>query len=224
MYGARVTDAVSFYNRRGEVRGAVKVIRLREPERFRWRAAVSNMTQMAGTMRGSDRALIEEPIREIVLDMDDLDLQREVVLDARRNRVDLDRGEVLPTRTLLEMRRLAFLTRADVGLVSRYVRLPDDLGAPIDTAAVVLVGRALADAHLRRAQRLWLQIPDDEGDGAQKLHYRYMQNRADFDAKIASRWTSFAQSMVRQVAPAAAAPVIMDLSSELESDEVAESA
>jgi len=42
MYaGSRVTDAVDFYQRRGEVRGAVKVVRVRTPERFRWRSAVS---------------------------------------------------------------------------------------------------------------------------------------------------------------------------------------
>ncbi len=197
MYGARVTDAVSFFHRRGEVRGAVRILRNRVPERFRWRNAVANMTAAAGQLRGTDRMLIEEPIREIVLDMDDLDLRREVVLDARRNRVDLDRGEVLPRRTLLEMRRLAFMTRADVGLVARYVKLPEDLSAPIDTAAVVLVGRALADAHRRRAQRLWLEMPDADAEEPMRLHHRYMANRAEHDAKLASRWSTFAQELVR---------------------------
>ena len=86
--GARVTDAVDYHARRGEMRGAVRVVRTRVPERFRWRAAVAEVTGVAGSLRGLERMRVEEPVREIVLDLSDDSLQREVVLDARRRGVD----------------------------------------------------------------------------------------------------------------------------------------
>ena len=83
---------------------------------------------------------VEEPIRELVLDLGDGFLQREVVLDARLHRVDLDRGEILPRWSMGDLRRLSFLARTDLELLARYVRLPSEYEAPIDTAAVVLAG------------------------------------------------------------------------------------
>ena len=151
--GARVTDAVGFHARRGEMRGAVRVVRKRAPEKFRWRKAVMGVNKVAGSLRGLDRMHIEEPVREMVLDLSDFDLKREVVLDARRVGVDLDRGELLPRLTLADLRRLAFLTDCEVQRVGRYTKLPMDFGQPIDTAACVVVGRSLADHHRRRARR-----------------------------------------------------------------------
>ena len=151
---ARVTDAVVFETRRGENKRAMRVVRARRPDRLRWRSAVSVVSAGTGKLRGMDRVRIEEPVREMVLDLDDSVLQREVVLDARRYDVDLDRGEVLPFHSMGDLRRFAFLVGADVGTIMRYVDLPEDFGAPVDTAGCVLVARAMANHHRRRAQRL----------------------------------------------------------------------
>lgn len=197
MYsGARVTDAVDFHRRRGELRGAVKIVRVRQPERLRWRSAVSNLTGAAGKLRGLDRMRVEEPVREMVIDLPDFDLRREVVLDARRGGVDLDRGEVLPQRTMGDARRFAFLTNTDIGRVHRYVPLPTDFGAPIDAAGVVLVGRAYADHHRRNAQKLWLRLPDPEGPEPFRLHHHIMAERAQAEADLAKRWAAFAKALV----------------------------
>lgn len=197
MYaGARVTDAVDFEKRRGELRGAVKVVRVRPPERFRWRSAVSNLTGEAGRLRGLQRMRIEEPIREMVVELPDFDLRREVVLDARRGGVDLDRGEVLPVRSMGDVRRFAFLTGADITRVERYLRLPEDFGAPVDAAGVVLVGRAWADHHRRAAQRLWLRLPDQDGPLPWRAHHYIMAERARAEANLSSRWTAFARALV----------------------------
>src|SRR5688572_4937626 len=42
--GARITDAVSHFRSRGNLKSAVKLVRTRVPERHRWRAAVSALT------------------------------------------------------------------------------------------------------------------------------------------------------------------------------------
>lgn len=196
MMGARVTDAVEYKQRREESRGAVAIVRDRRPDRLRWRSAVSKLTQGAGSMRGRTRMRIEEPVREIVLDLGDAILRREVVIDARRHNVDLDRGEVLPFHSMGDLRRYAFLVGADMGVIENYVTLPDDFMAPVDTAACVLVGRAMANHHRRRAQRIWLELPDPEGPEAMRQHHRFMAQRADHDAELARCWGALAQRLI----------------------------
>jgi hypothetical protein len=193
--GARVTDEVEFYKRRGQLQSAVRVVRARTPERLRWRAAVASVTAVAGELRGRDRARIEEPVREIVLDLEDRILRRESVLDARRVGVDLDRGEVLPPHTRWDLRRTAFLTGVDHEVLARHLRLPAEYSRPIDTAAVVIVSRALAQAHKQRADRLLSRLAS-----ATQLqlarHEQYMLDRAERDKDLARRWIALAKVMV----------------------------
>jgi len=196
MLGARITDEVDYYRRRGESRSAVRAVRLRDPDRLRWRAAVSDVTAAAGKLRGRERMFVEEPVREKVLDIPDALLRREVVLDARRHNVDLDRGEVIPRRTLAELRRIAFLVGTDLRLVGRYLTLPEDWEAPIDTPGAVVVGRAMADFHRRRAQRLWLQLPDPDGPEMMMEHHQIIAARADQDADLSRRWASLAKNLL----------------------------
>ncbi|AKF08595.1 hypothetical protein [Sandaracinus amylolyticus] len=197
MYdGSRVTDAVEYWRRRGELKGALTVVRGRKPERFRWRRAVGAVSQSVGALSGRDRMRVEEPVREIVLDLGDDQLRREVVIDARRWGVDLDRGEVLPRRTLAELQRIAFLSGTDLSRVSKHVRLPDDREAPIDTAGVIVVGRALADQYKVRAQRLLLQVPDEDGPEPLRVHHRIMVERAAQDRADSQRWFAFARALL----------------------------
>lgn len=193
--GARVTDEIDFYKRRGQLQSAVRVIRARTPERLRWRAAVASVTQVAGVLRGRDRMRIEEPVREIVLDLDDRILRRESVLDARRSGVDLDRGEVLPPHTRWDLRRTAFLTGVDHEVLSRHLRLPGEYSRPIDTAAVVIVSRALAEAHKQRAERLLARLAAST-DAQLARHEQYMLERAERDRDLARRWITLAKVMV----------------------------
>jgi hypothetical protein len=191
--GSRVTDAVDYWQRRAELKPAVHIVRTREPERFRWRKAVASIAQGLSPLRGRERMRVEEPVRELVVDLEDAGLRREVVLDARRVGVDLDRGEVLVHRTLGEARRLATIAGTDLSRVKKHVRLPDDDGAPIDTAAVVVVGRALGDYYRTKAQRLLLSIPDSDGPEPQRLHHKIMAERADIDRAESLRWLEFAR-------------------------------
>lgn len=193
---ARVTDAVAFEARRGENKRAMRVVRARRPDRLRWRSAVSVVNAGAGRLRGLDRLRIEEPVREMVLDLEDGVLQREVVLDARRYDVDLDRGELLPFHSMGDLRRYAFLVGADIRTIMRYIDLPEDFGAPIDTAGCVLVGRAMANHHRRRAQRLWLELPDPDAPRRRMRHEDMMAERAKRDAETASRWDAFARRLL----------------------------
>lgn len=197
MYdGSRVTDAVEYWQRRGELKGALGIVRGRKPERFRWRRAVGTLSRSAGGLLGRDRARIEEPVRELVIDLGDDVLRREVVIDARRWNVDLDRGEVLPRRSLGELSRMAFLAGVDLSRVARHVRLPDDREAPVDTAAVIVVGRALGEHHKTRAHRLLLQVPDSDGPERLRLHHRIMIDRAAQDGMDSKRWYAFARAVL----------------------------
>lgn len=194
--GSRVTDAVSFHERRGEMRGAVRVVRQRPPERFRWKAAVGGVTKVAGKLRGVERMRIEEPVRELVLDLSDDDLRREVILDARKAGVDLDRGEILPFMTLADLRRLSFLAGVDVRRIGRYTRLPHDFEAPVDTAACAVIGRALSEHYRRRAHKMWLSVPDPDGPEPLRQHHRYMLDRAELDKREAERWAALSKALL----------------------------
>lgn len=198
--GSRVTDAVLYSARRGDLRSAVRVVRARPAERFRWRTAVGEINRETGTLCGLSRARIEEPVREVVLDIDDDVLRREVVLDARRAGVDLDRGEVLGSYTLEQLRELSVLQGVDLSRLTPYARLPRDPKAFVDTAAVVLVGRAIARHHRTRAQRLWLQLPDPDGlEGVNlRKHERFMLERADRENRDADRWRALTEVLLRE--------------------------
>lgn len=190
----RVTDEVGFYRKRGELKRAVRAVRARKPERLRWRSALATLTEAAGPLRGLERARVEEPVREIVLDLDDLILRRESVLDARRFGVDLDRGEVLPARNRWDLKRTAFLTGVDHELLAHYLKLPEDFSKPIDTAGVVVVSRALSFSYKQRAERVLARVSKPEGTLAR--HEQIMLERAAHERDLARRWAALAKTLV----------------------------
>jgi len=197
MIGVRVTDAVQYLTeRRDDSRRAVRVVRQRAPDKLRWRRAVASLNKSAGGMRGKPRMRIEEPIRELVLDLGDADLRTEVVLDARRYNVDLDRGEVLPPHTMGDVRRFAFLVGADVRTIERYVKLPEDFMAPVDVPGCVVVSRAMAFYHRRRAEKLWLELPDQDGPVEWRAHHHMMNERAQSESERSKRWGALAARLM----------------------------
>ncbi|MET0387310.1 MAG: hypothetical protein ABW321_15185 [Polyangiales bacterium] len=195
--GARVTDEIEYYRRTGQLQHTVRVIRAREPERLRWRVGLAAVTQIAGTLRGRERMRIEEPVREIVLDLQDRMLRRESVLDARRVGVDLDRGEILPQLTRWDLRRNAFLIGVDHLAFTQYMHLPDEYSAPIDTAAAVIIARALAGAHKARATRLGAsQTTPAEAEAQPSRHVQYMLERSERDKDLARRWIALSRVLL----------------------------
>lgn len=191
---ARVTDEVSFFRKRGELRQAVRIVRMRKPERLRWRAALASVAEAAAPLRGWSRAAVEEPVRELVLDLDDRILRREAVLDARKHGLDLDRGEILPTRTRWDLKRTAFLTGVEHELLLHYLKLPDDFARPIDTAGVAVVSRALSSAHKQRAVRLLERVGAQ--DRALARHEQIMLDRADYERDLARRWAALSKTLI----------------------------
>lgn len=158
------------------------------------------MTAAAVQCRGLARARIEEPIREMILDMDDRILRRETVLDARRVGLDLDRGEVLPLHSRWDLKRSAFLVGVEHDLLGRYMELPEDYTRPIDTSGAVLLSRAFANALSARADRLVSRVPQDAGGlvGAEALrrHQRLLLERAAYEREQAQRWVALSQVLV----------------------------
>jgi hypothetical protein len=193
---ARVTDEVSFFRKRGELRQAVRVVRTRVPERLRWRAALASVTEAAAPLRGLTRARVEEPVRELILDLDDRILRRESVLDARRFGLDLDRGEILPTRTRWDLKRTAFLTGVEHEILSHYLQLPDDFSRPIDTAGVVVVSRLLSGTHKQRAERLMARV-GQTSDRSLARHEQIMLERADYERDLARRWATLSKTLLQ---------------------------
>lgn len=197
MYtGMRVTDAVTFYRHRGEWRGSLHVVRMRRPDKLRWRAAVSSVTGVAATLHGKERMRVEEPVREIVLDLPDRELRREVVLDARRWGIDIDRGEIMPNLALGDLRRLSYLTSTDLSLVDRYVKLPDDFFAPIDTAGVAVVSRALATHFRDRASRVANALRKVGDFDHLTPQQRFLFEKAQNDADLGRRWGALSKALV----------------------------
>ncbi len=197
MYdGSRVTDAVDYWKHRENLKKAVSVVRGRSPERFRWRRAVGGVSESIGKLRGHARMVLEEPVREIVLDLGDATLRREVVIDARRVGVDLDRGEVLASYTRGELERFALETGTDFARLARHMRLPTAAEQPIDTAGAIVIARALGDHFRSRAQYLLLQVPDPDGPEALRLHHRIMLERAGRDRAESQRWLGLAKRLL----------------------------
>jgi len=196
MSGVRVTDEVNFWTKRGDLRKAVRVVRVREPERLRWRAALCTVNEAAAPLRGTGRAQIEEPVRELVLDLDDRILRREAVLDARRLGFDLDRGEILPVRTRWDLKRTAFMTGVDHELLGRYLKLPDDFGRPVDTAGVIVVARAIAGTHKQRALKLTERVGDPAGRTLAG-HEQIMLDRAGYERDLSRRWAALSSALLQ---------------------------
>lgn len=197
MYdGSRVTDAVEYWKHRENLKKAVSIVRGRAPERFRWRRAVGGVSESIGRLRGRDRLLVEEPVREIVLDLDDAMLRREVVIDARRAGVDFDRGEVLLRHTRRDLERFASETGTDLSRLGKHMRLPNGAEQVVDTAGTIVIARALADHFRSRAQHLLLQVPDPDGPDKLMLHHKIMLERADRDRAESHRWLGLAKKLL----------------------------
>ena len=62
-----------------------------------------------------------------------------------------------------EVLRYSSMAGTDLQRMRRYVKLPADRKGTVDTAAIIVVGRALGDHFRTRAQRLLLQVPDEDG-------------------------------------------------------------
>jgi hypothetical protein len=155
------------------------------------------VTSIAGKLEGLERMRVEEPVRELILDIDDRILRREVTLDARLNGVDLDRGEVLPRHTMLDLKRTVYLAGVDLGALAPYVKLPDDYYKRIDTAGVVLASRALSNLHGNRAQKLLLRVSDRKSKRPMMRYERMMVDRASYDTELARRWAALSRTMVK---------------------------
>lgn len=194
--GARITDEVDGFRRVGDLCGAVRALRRRRPERLRWRAAAASMTAAAVHCQGLTRARIEEPIREMILDMDDRILRRETVLDARRVGLDLDRGEVLPVHSRWELKRSAFLVGVDHELLGRYMQLPGEFTQLIDTAGAVLLARSFATALSSRAERLETRVTYT-GAANGLPHEQALLKRAAFEREQAQRWAALSKVLVQ---------------------------
>ena len=69
--------------------------------------------------------------------------------------------------------------------------------APARLAAVVLAGRSFANVFRTRAQRLWLNVPDQDL-GPTLEHHRLMLSRADQEVEQSRRWGALAKTLAER--------------------------
>lgn len=196
MSGTRVTDAVEFFRQREEHRQAVRLVRARTPETRRWKHAVARMSATVGSLRGREKSFVDEPLREMVIDLDDRALRAEVVLDARRANVDWDRGEILAPKTMGDLRRASFLAGIELSMLRPHVAIPEDFFALIDVAGVIVAGRAFALAYHRRAQRLVLELPLVDDPSRLSIRQQGIAAQVARDDRDAKRWSALSKAML----------------------------
>ena len=90
-----------------------------------------------------------------------------------------------------------FLTGTDMDLIRRFVEVPEDFHAPLDTAGVVIVGRAIAERHRRRAHRVSLELPEGPVSASGTELVTKLRRQADEDADSARRWRAVAETILR---------------------------
>ena len=120
--------------------------------------------------------------------------------------VDLDRlwaeSDLISLNAPLSPETHHLVNEATIRRMKRGVMLVNTGRGPlIDTAAVVLAGRAFANMLRQRAQRLWLSVPDQDGPEPHMLHHRYILERADRDAESSKRWTALSKTLVVHPTP-----------------------
>jgi len=192
----RVTDDVGFFCKRGELPAAVNIVQRRAPDFHRWRRAFSTVARVSyAWLQGKDLLWTESALREVVDCLPDPQLAKELVLDARQFRVRMNFGDPLPHWTGRDLMRFADEHDIDMGIVKRIAPLPAKVADPLDTAAVVLVSREMARRHRRRAQALWLELPDEEEDGWEPRHHA-IANVAEKSATNGAQWNDFAVQLV----------------------------
>ena len=199
--GARITDAVLYHGRGGRVRHAVDAVRYRAPDAFRWRRAVNTLNQHAGRLRGRDRGRVVEPVREVVLDIKSENLRKEVAIDARRHRVMLDRGDILPSHTAGDLRRYAHIVGAEVEWLEKHIPIGDDFSRPIDTAGAIVVSRSYSTFFRQRAERCWLQVPDPDLKVPLTTMQKSVTAAGEYCDAQAKRWRALADRLLEGPEP-----------------------
>ena len=192
----RVTDDVGFFCKRGELPAAVNIVQGRSPDFHRWRRAFTTVARVSWAwLQGRDLLWTESALREVVEWLPDPKLAKELVLDARSFRVGMNFGDLLPHWTPRDLMRFADANDIDMGVVKRIAPLPKRIDEPLDTAGVVLVTREMARRHRRRAQALWLELPDEEEDGWEPKHHA-IASVAEKSATAGAQWTELAVKLV----------------------------
>ena len=193
---SRITDDVGFFCKRGELPAAVNVMQSRSPDFHRWRRAFSTVTRVAWAwLQGRDLLWTESALREVVDALPDQKLAKEIVLDARQYRVGMNFGDPLPGWTPRDLMRFADEHDVDMGVIKRIAPLPRHVDEPLDTAGVVIVSREMSQRHRRRAQALWLELPDEEEDGWEPRHHA-IATVAEKSAQAGAQWSGLAVKLI----------------------------
>ncbi|MBI5513251.1 MAG: hypothetical protein HY909_05745 [Deltaproteobacteria bacterium] len=193
----RVSDEAAILCRRKDFPRAVNVLQRRRSERRRWRHAFRLVTVLGDrALDGARRSWMEGALREVVAQVADTQLQRELVVEARAAQVRFDLGAVLPGWTGRSLWRLADSLEIPMQYVALVTSLPAALTVPLDTAQVVLDFRRTAEAHRVVAAQLgatlppWAQFQEAKGALDPALKQRLNTVRAQHEAS--RRWRAFA--------------------------------
>jgi hypothetical protein len=192
----RVTDDVTFFCKRGELPAAVNIVQRRAPDFHRWRRAFGAVARVSyAWLQGKNLVWTESALREVIDYLPDPQLAKELVLDARQYRVRMNFGDPLPHWSGRDLMRFADEHDIDMSIVKRIAPLPPRVTDPLDTAAVVLATREMSRRHRRRAQALWLELPDEEEEGWEPRHHA-IANVAERSASTGAQWNGLSLKLV----------------------------
>ncbi|MBI2894313.1 MAG: hypothetical protein HYY06_12240 [Deltaproteobacteria bacterium] len=194
---SRVTDDVGFFCRRGEIGSAVNVVQTRDPDFHRWRRAFNFVARAScAWLAGRDLLWSEAALRDLVESVPNPALAKELVLDARESRVRMNLSDPLPHWTARDLMQFADENDVDMGTLKRIAKLPPTVREPIDTGGVVLVTREMARRHRLRAQSLWLELPDEEGEEPWEPRHEAIARVAEKSSEVGAHWKNLAVRLV----------------------------
>jgi hypothetical protein len=193
----RVSDEAAILCRRRDFPRAVNVLQRRAAERRRWRHAFRLVTVLGDrALDGSRRVWMEGALRDVVAQVRDLRLQRELVVEARAAQVRFDLGAPLPAWTARTLWHLADTLEIPMQYITRVTALPPTLQAPVDTAQVVVDFRRTAEAHRALAAQLGATLPPwalfQEAKGALDPALQQRLNTVRVQHEASRRWRDFA--------------------------------
>lgn len=189
----RVSDDAAILVQRMDFPRALNVLQRRAPDHRRWRWAFRRVTSGVNVrLDQSRKRWMQSGLDEIVSNVEDRWLQRELAIDYRTGLgVDTELS-VLPRYTARDLWRIAEQYGLPMEYLAHVTELPRFIDAPIDTTRVVIDCRRTAEAHRDEARNLLAGIAPTE---TVPLADQLQRIAADAQRDAEARWRALGQRL-----------------------------
>jgi hypothetical protein len=192
----RVSEDTAILCRRQDFPRAMNVLQRRPPDHRRWRVGLRNVATSAGrVLQGSRRWWLGGAIRELVSEVPNPWLQRELAVDLFATGTGFEPPDLLPHWTARDVWGLADGVGLPMEYVAQVTALPGYIDARVETARLVLDFRRTALAHHEHARRLAAATTKDL---TEVRGYAPWAARVEIDAQrdAAERWRALAMHLL----------------------------